>query len=144
MPSHVVTQLLLKKSEVEAQIESLNARLAEARTDLSHVVGAVRLFDPAAVTGPAGAYHAATKALKRSDLHALCRAALEASPEPLDTRELAYHVVTASGWDADDHRLRLAVSHKVGLAMARLHRRGGIDKAGERGRATLWRLKAEG
>jgi hypothetical protein len=78
---HVVGQLLLKKAEVEAQIDSLNGRLSEAKTDLGHVVGAVRLFDPTAIVGPGTAYHGVTKTLKRSDLLALCRAALDASPE---------------------------------------------------------------
>ena len=86
MSSHVVTQLLLKKSEVEAQIESLNNRLAEARADLSHIVGAVRLFDPAAVTCPAGAYHAAPKALKRSARPRAGRPMTTASASPCPTK----------------------------------------------------------
>ena len=43
--------------------------------------------------------------MRRSDLFALCKAALEASPEPLCTRYLARHVITAEGWDGDDARL---------------------------------------
>ncbi len=101
----------------------------------------VRLYDPAAAEGrPAAAYHGATKAMKRSDLFALCKAALEASAEPLDTRQLARHVITAEGWDTDDRRLALAVAHKVGAMMGRFERRGAVQKAGARDRATLWRL----
>ena len=113
MSSHVVSSLLAKKAEVEAQIDSLNGRLAEAKMDLGHVVGAVRLFDPTAIVGPASAYHSVTKTLKRSELFALCRAALIESPEPLCTRQLALHVITTQGWDADDRRLKLSMALNV-------------------------------
>ena len=83
----IVTQLLLKRAEIEAQIDDLNAKVIEARSDLLHIVAVVRLHDPYVIEGrPATAYHGATKAMKRSDLFALCKAALETSAEPLDTR----------------------------------------------------------
>ena len=136
----IVTQLLLKRAEIEAQIKSIEDRLGEARADLLHVAATVRLFDPTAIDRPATVYHGATKAMRRSDLFALCKAALEASPEPLCTRQLARHVITAEGWDSDDHRLRLAITHKVGLMMKRLEKRGTVRSVGTRERATLWRL----
>ncbi len=142
MSSHVVSSLLAKKAEVEAHIDSLNGRLAEAKMDLGHVVGAVRLFDPTAIVGPAKSYHSVTRTLKRSDLFALCRAALNASAEPLDTRELALHVITSQGWDADDRPLRLTMAHKVGTMMSRFERRGIVEKDGLRDGVTLWRLEA--
>ena len=137
----IVTQLLLKRAEIEAQIDDLNARLIEARADLLHVVAVVRLYDPYPIEGrPATAYHGATKAMKRSDLFALCKAALEASAEPLDTRQLARHVITAEGWDRDDRRLHRTIAHKVGAMLGRFERRGIVRKVGSRQRATLWRL----
>ncbi len=136
----VVTTLLLKKAEVEAQIASLSDRLADARTDLFHIVAAVRLFDPTLVDRPATAYHGVTRAMKRRDLFALCRAALEASPEPLNTRQLARHVITSEGWDEDDKRLKIAIAHKVGAALGRMALRRLVSKAGMKGGATLWRL----
>ncbi len=136
----IVTQLLLKRAEIEAQIKSIEDRLGQARADLLHVAATVRLFDPTAIDRPATVYHGATKAMRRSDLFALCKAALEASPEPLCTRQLARHVITAEGWDSDDHRLRLAITHKVGLMMKRFEKRGTVRSVGTRERATLWRL----
>lgn len=136
----IVTQLLLKRAEIEAQIKSLEDRLGQARADLLHVAATVRLFDPTAIDRPATVYHGATKVMRRSDVFALCKAALEASPEPLCTRQLARHVITAEGWDSDDARLRLAIAHKVGAAMKRMSLRGAVRKVGERQRATVWRL----
>ena len=136
----IVTQLLLKRAEIEVQIKSLEDRLGQARADLLHVAATVRLFDPTAIERPATVYHGATKAMRRSDLFALCKAALEASPEPLCTRQLARHVITAEGWDQDDARLRLVIAHKVGAAMKRMSFRGVVRKVGERQRATMWQL----
>ena len=136
----IVTQLRAKQAEIEAQIKSLEDRIGQARADLLHVAATVRLFDPTAIDRPATVYHGATKAMCRSDVFALCKAALEASTEPLDTRQLARHVITAEGWDEDDARLRLAIAHKVGAAMGRCVRRGMAQKVGERDRAALWRL----
>ena len=78
--------------------------------------------------------------MRRSDLFALCRAALEASPESLCTRQLARHVIMAEGWDQDDARLRLTITHKVGLMMKRFEHRGIVQGVGTRERATVWRL----
>ena len=139
----VVTQLLLKKAAVEAQVVSLTERLAEAKADLFHVSAAVRLFDPSIIDRPATVYHGVAKAMRRSDLFDVCRAALEASPEPLDTRQLARAVITAEGWDTDDHRLRLAMAHKIGShASPASSVAGSCAKAGSRQRATLWRMRA--
>lgn len=44
----IVTQLLLKRAEIEAQIKSAEARIDQARADLLHVAATVRPFDPTA------------------------------------------------------------------------------------------------
>ena len=136
----IVTQLLLKRAEIEAQITSLEDRLGQARADLLHVAATVRLSDPTGIDRPATVFHGASKALRRSDLFALCKAALEASAEPLDTRQLARHVTTAEGWDTDDRRLALVIVHKVGAMMGGLEMRGTVAKTGTRDRATVWRM----
>ena len=103
----------------------------------------MRLFDPAAAdVGPVTAYLGLTKALKRSDMFALCKAAMDASAKPLSTRELARHVITAQGWDHGDRRLALTMTHKVGTMMPRFDRRGIVDKVGLRDGSSLWRLGA--
>lgn len=136
----IVTQLRAKQVEIETQIASLNDRLAEATADLVHVAATIRLFDPTAADKPATVYHDATKAMRRSDFFALCKAALGASPEPLCTRQLAHHIIRLKGWDADDRRLSLGITHKVGQVMMRFERRGAVFKVGTRDRATVWKL----
>ena len=136
----IISQLRAKQAEIEAQIVSLNDRLAEATADIVHVAATIRLFDPAAADKPATVYHGATKAMRRSDLFALCKAALGASPEPLCTRQLAHHIIRLKGWDADDRRLSLSITHKVGQVLMRFEQRGAVFKVGTRNRATLWKL----
>ena len=137
----IVTQLLAKRAEVEAQIESLQTRLVEARADLLHIVATIRLFDCEAVEGaPAKAYHGVAKAVRRSELFVLCREALEASSEPLCTRQLASHVIVSENWDRNDRRLRLTIAHRVGAMMTRFEKRGIVRSVGARDRATLWAL----
>lgn len=136
----ILSQLRAKQVEIEASIEAMTIRIAEAKCDLIHLGATLRLFDPQADDKPATVYHGATKALNRAAMLALCKAALAASPEPLCTRQLARHIVASEGWDVEDRRLRLTVAHKVGLMLARFEKRGVVAKAGVRDRATVWRL----
>ncbi len=137
----IISQLRAKQTEVEQHIDGLLARLANARADLLHLTATIKLFDPTMTEGkPALGYHGSTRALKRSELFDRCKAALAASPEPLSTRELAQHVITAEGWDYEDRDLRLTVSHRIGCMMGRFERRGVVQGVGKKDAATLWRL----
>ncbi len=137
----VLTTLRSKRVEIEKVIEGLTARLADARADLLHVAAVIRIFDPKSDDDkPATAYQGATKAMPRVKLFAHCKVALQASAEPLCTRELARYVITSEGWDIEDRRLRLTIAHKVGGMMSRYERRGVVLNVGSRDKATLWRL----
>ena len=136
----IVSQLRSKQAEVEAEIQRLEARIAEARASVIHIASVIRLFDPKAPDAQPRAYQAVSKAMKRSRLLDLCEAALRASPEPLDTRQLGQYVVATEGWNAEDRTLRIIVSHRIGLMLAKCERRGMVQRAGERDRATIWRL----
>ena len=136
----IVSQLRSKQAEVEAEIQCLEARIAEARASVIHIASVIRLFDPKAPDAQPRAYQAVSKAMKRSRLLDLCEAALRASPEPLDTRQLGQYVVATEGWNAEDRTLRIIVSHRIGLMLAKCERRGMVQRAGERDRATIWRL----
>ena len=67
----------------------------------------------------------------------MCKAVLQASPEPLSTRELARHVVASEGWDHDDRRLALTMTQKFGTMMAHFDRCRIVDKVGLRDGASL-------
>ena len=139
----ILTTLRSKQVEIERQIDSLNASLSQARADLFHVAACIRMFDPVAVTGEdVKAYAGAAKAMKRTEMFSLCKAALEAAGKPLDTRELASHVIDARGWNPDDRRLRITVAHRVTTMLARYHRLGKVRNEGLRDGVTLWPMPA--
>lgn len=137
----IVTQLREKQAEIERQIEGLNVRLADARANLLHVVGTIRLFDPEhSDDKPASAYHGANKLMGRRELFGACKVALEASAEALDTRELTRHVIRSEGWDTGDHRLYLTMAARIGATLTRLEKRGMVQAVGSREKATVWNL----
>ena len=58
----ILSALKAKRVEIEKHIESLNARLTDARADLIHIAATVRLFDPSAHEDkPVTGYRGATK-----------------------------------------------------------------------------------
>ncbi len=139
--TNILCGLKAKRTEIERQIAGMASRIAEARADLLHVSAVIRIFDPKASDDkPAPGYLNTTKIMPRSKVFEACRDALRASAEPLDTRELARHIIRAEGWDIEHRRLRLAIAHRVGATLARLALRGHVVKVGERDKASLWRL----
>ena len=137
----IVTQLRAKAAEIESHIEGLSSRLANARSDLIHVMATIRMFDPSPEDAePAKSYHSSARALTRSELFDRCKAALSAASEPLSTRELARAVIATEGWDNDDRELHLTTAHRIGNMMLRFQRRKVVEAVGKRDRATLWRL----
>ena len=129
-----------KQAEVEAEIIRLEARVAGPRASVIHIASVIRLFDPRASDAQPRAHQRVTDAMKRSRLLDLCEAASRASSEPLDTRQFAQHIVAAEGWNPEDRTLRITVSHRIGLMPAECERRRTVQRAGERDRATVWRL----
>ena len=100
------------------------------------------MFDPkpSEKGGTVAAYAGAAKAMKRTEMFSLCKAALEAAGMSLDTRELALHVITARGWSVDDRRLRITVAHRLTTMLARYSRMGQVRNEGLRNAVTLWAL----
>ena len=120
----IVSQLRAKASEIEAHIESLSGRLANARSDLIHVMATIRMFDPSPEDEtPTVSYHSSARALSRAELFDRCKTVMKAAPEPLSTRELAQSVVSAEGCDRDDRELHLTTAHRIGNMMIRFQRR---------------------
>ena len=137
----VLITLSTERAEIKPYMEAVTARLSDARSDLLHVAAVMAMFDPQAVPDrPAKAYNGVMCAMRRSDLFNRCKAVLEASSDPLTTRELAAHAIAAEGWDTQDRSLRITVAHRATTHLGRLSRRGVVAKAGELGGVTLWRL----
>lgn len=86
------------------------------------------------------AYVDLNRLFRRGELAAPPREALSARGEPMTTRELALHVVTAKGWDQDDNVLRSAMAYRLVQALGIAVKRGTIASPGMRAGVRLWAL----
>src|SRR3954452_4876767 len=106
---HILTGLRSKQAELESAIAYLEGKLDEARRDLAHVNAVIRLYevgpDPQL---PFPAHVSLNRLFRHGEMFALCKATLQATGEPMTTRELAMSVIRAEGWDEQDKVLRSA------------------------------------
>lgn len=76
---------------------------------------------------------------RRGEIVTICKQALTAEG-PLDTRELAYRVLRAKGFDEDDGQLRISVAFRIVQAMRLQAKRGGVSRHGKRKGVMVWNL----
>jgi hypothetical protein len=76
---------------------------------------------------------------KRGEIFAICRKALEAAPEGLDTRQLAAIVLRERGLDANDIVLRRSIAYNIIQTLGSRLKRGTIASPGKRGNVRVWR-----
>ena len=75
-------------------------------------------------------------------LFALCKDALAAVGQPLDTRELARAVAEAKGLDGQDRVLRKALALSIVNVMARQAKRGMVFAVGKRRGVRIWAVSS--
>lgn len=123
---HAITTLRRKRDEIAAVIAAYEAKLEEARRDLSAVNTTLRLFEPSADPETLPVYGEGWRRFKKGEVVRLCRAAL-AQESPLSTRELAVRIIRAKGLDEGDKVLRKTVAYRIGQVLKIAARRGEID-----------------
>jgi hypothetical protein len=134
----VVTTLRRKRDDIQAAIESYEAKIETAKRDLAAVNATLRLFELSGETLQFPAYVDLGRLWKRGEIVAVCREAL-AAEGPLDTRELAVHVLRAKGMDEGDKVLRQTVAFRIVQALGIAAKRGTIGDGGKRRGVRLWR-----
>jgi len=132
-----VTTLRTKRAEIESAIGAYEAKLAQARADLSHITAAIAIFDASGSPENLRAYVDTHRIWKRGDLMRLCMGFLE-SEGPLSTVQLAQRAMVASGLDAGDKVLAKSVALKIVWAMRAQHLRGKVDDAGRVKGTRIW------
>lgn len=135
----VVSTLTRKRDEIERAIATYEKKLTQARFDLAHVNATLRLFK---VTGEASefpVYVDVHRLFRRGEIVTLCKAAI-AEEGPLDTRELAYRVLRAKGFDENDGQLRISVAFRIVQAMRLQAKRGGVSRHSKRKGVMVWCL----
>lgn len=134
-----VTTLRRKRAEIESAILNYEARLAQARADLSHITAAIAIFEASGDREAMGAYVDLHRLWPRGELMRLCKAALEAEG-PLSTRVLAERAMTASGLDPSDKVLAKAVALRIVYAMRAQEKRGKVKDAGRERGVRIWAI----
>jgi len=134
---YAITTLRRKRKEIESVIKAYEAKLDEARRDLSAVNTTLRLFEPNTDPKKLPVYGEGWRRFKKGEVVKLCRAAL-AVESPLSTRELAVRIIRAKGMDEGDKVLRKAVAYRIGQVLRGASRRGDIASE-KQGRQKVWR-----
>lgn len=140
-----LTTLATKRDEIVRSIEAYEAKLDQARADLSHINAVMVLFahDPAQMLDYKP-YSSMAKLFGYGELARLCKAALEAGGE-MTGAEIAAKVIEAKGLDGRDlvlaKTLTLQVAHTMNSLMQRKTvRRVGMRKLNKRKPMRIWAL----
>jgi hypothetical protein len=110
---HVLTTLRSKRDDIRDTVAAYEKRIAEAKRDLLNINATIRLFEVNGETPQFPVHMGLHRLFERGELLALCLKALKASPDGLDTRQLALAVVRAKSLDEGDKVLRSAVGYKI-------------------------------
>jgi hypothetical protein len=140
---HIISTLREKRALVAGLIEKLERKLEQHRSDLTHIDGVLRLFqpdrDPDEIK-PKRTYARRTRYFAKGELSRLVLEALrDAQEKPQTTDEIAGQAIAAKGFDATDSALRVAVRDQMLTPLRALRKRGTVEQTGL-GRGTRWKL----
>ena len=121
---------MAKRDEITAAIANYERRLAQARADLAHVNACITIFEASGERGVMPSYVDVHRIFARNEAIDLCKAALASGP--INTRQLAQHVMKAKGLDAGDKVLAKAVASRLIHALRQRCRRSGLVDGGKR------------
>jgi hypothetical protein len=127
-----VTTLIHKRDEIRASIRIYEAKIAQARSDLSHVTAVLRLFEASGKTQELARYMDSYRLFKRGEPRAICAKALAGGP--LATKELALELVKAKGMDTGDAVLAKTIGHRLIHSLRMQEQRGKVRRDGKRHR----------
>jgi len=136
----ILTTLRRKQADIEEAIAAYEAKIEEARRDLSAVNATIRIFEINATPRGVKVYTDLHRLFKWGEMASVCLAAL-ASEGSLDTRELTLRVLRSKGLDEADPVLRKAITARLIHVLTQRWKRGGITDAGRRkGGIRVWGL----
>ena len=132
-----VTTLTSKRDEIESAITNYEARLAQARADMSHINAVISIFEASGDRDATKAYTDIHRLFRRGELVTICKAAL-AEHGPMNTRALVAHILTAKGLNVGDRVLAKSVAAKLIHALRMQAKRGKIIDIGKQGGVIVW------
>src|ERR1700733_1057999 len=135
-----VTTLISKRDEIERSIANYEARLEQARADLSHVNAVISIFEAAGDRDTTTTYTDIHRLFQRGELVTICKAAL-AEHGPMNTRALVTHILAAKGLDGGDRVLAKSVAERLIHALRMQAKRGKITTMGKERGAIVWKAR---
>jgi len=133
-----ITTLIAKRDEIERSIVNYEARLEQARADLSHVNACIAIFESCDEPSGARAYVDLHRLFARGEMMRLCKEALASGAKT--TKEPALIVIAAKGLDTGDKLLARAMATRMIHALRQQWRRGHLDGDGKVKGARVWQL----
>lgn len=133
----VLNTLRAKADRIAAHIASLEAEIEQARTALAHVNATIVLFEAPDAESAHPALMDVNRLFKRGEVVMMCKEAL--TDGPMDTRQLALHIIRQKGFDDKDRHLRKAVAFRVVQALTMQEKRGGpVKRVGKHANVLVW------
>ena len=124
-----VTTLIAKRDEIERSIANYEARLEEARADLSHVNACIAIFESCDEPSGTRAYVDLHRLFARGEMVRLCKEALASGQKT--TKDLALAVMAVKRLDTGDKVLARAMATRMNHALRQQWRRGHLDGEGK-------------
>lgn len=117
-----VTTLQHKRDEIRASIRMYEAKIAQARSDLSHVTAVLRLFEASRRGQDLARYMDSYRLFKRGEPWAICTATL--ANGALGTKELMLELMKAKDMDLRDGVLAKPIGHRLIHSLRKREERG--------------------
>ena len=136
----IVHTLRSKICEIERTITNYEAAIKKARDDLTALGLTLKVFEQGDAPTCFSPTMSVSKLFKRGEVFAIVREALIASPEGLDTRELALLCLRTRGYDETNAVLRKAMAMNVVNVMDKRRLRRDVERIGRRKGVIVWRL----
>jgi hypothetical protein len=133
-----VTTLRYKRDEITAAIANYEKRLAQARADLAHINAAITIFLANGERQTLPPYVDVHRIFAPREAMTLCKAALASGP--MNTRQLAQHVMKAKGLDVGDKVLAKAIASRLIHALRQQCRRGLVIGTEKQRGVRVWHL----
>ena len=135
-----VTTLTRKRDEIRATIRMYEKKIAQARSDLSHVTAVMQLFEASGRAQDLARYADSYRLFSRGEPWAICAKALAGGP--LTTKELAQELIKAKGFDQRDGTLAKTLGHRLIHSLRMQEQRGMVMRSGKHHGVSIWCLPA--
>jgi hypothetical protein len=137
-----VAGLLEKRAELVKVLADLEAEARAVTSDIDHLDGAIRLFDPDQVPAARKRFLTEHKA-RAGQMHRFVLESLRTASGPLTSRQIATAWATACGIDPKPSTLRI-LRKRVGACLSHLRSQGAVADTGWVEDCKGWALATSG